>query len=234
MRLRPRSLFSNNVLRRFCRKESNARDTGTAVPTCAAHGSSRKQILGTDDADKRVTFDATTNTIRVDLTGIDTSKNEGAALLNDLVTSGNKYDLSVGPTAQTLAGAISLDPKDKKNKAAIDMVNLDNNPDDRYNTVKPPGKKDAARPAPGIDDEVAININGRSPRESSTSLKPATTESVVFHELAEAYAKVDHGKQYADAHQEAIDRETRLRDQRPSLKEHNPGSGPGDRVIIRR
>lgn len=193
-----------------------------------------RDILGTNDADKRLTFDATTNTIRVDLTGIDTSKNEGAALLNDLVTSGNKYDLSVGPTAQTLAGAISLDPKGKKNKTAIDMVNLDNNPDDRYNTVKPPRKRDAARPAPGIDDEVAMNISGRATRESSTNLKPATTESVVFHELAEAYAKVEHGKQYSDAHQEAIDRETRVRDQRPYLKDHNPGSGPGDRVIIKK
>ena len=36
------------------------------------------------------------------------------------------------------------------------------------------------------------------------------------------------------AHQAAIQREQKLRDQRPYLKENNPGSGPGDRVIIKR
>jgi hypothetical protein len=114
------------------------------------------------------------------------------------------------------------------------MVNLDNNPDDRFNMLRPPGKTDQSKPKKGIDDEVALNISGRAERLSFTNLKPALMESVVFHELAEAYGKVEHNKQYAAAHQEAIDRETRLREQRPYLRGHNPGSGPGETVIIRR
>jgi hypothetical protein len=57
--------------------------------------------------------------------------------------------------------------------------------------------------------------------------------TTTFHELAEAFAKVEGNKQYAEAHQVAIDRETRLRDQRPYLKDYNPGSGPGTRIIIK-
>jgi hypothetical protein len=93
---------------------------------------------------------------------------------------------------------------------------------------------DKERPKARIDDEVGFNIAGSSPRASDTSLKPAVIESVVFHELAEAYAKVEHNKQYADAHQEAIQREQKLHNERPYLRDHNPGSGPGDRVIIKK
>jgi len=65
-------------------------------------------------------------------------------------------------------------------------------------------------------------------------LKQAPDHTITFHELAEAYAKVEHNKQYALAHQEAMDRETRLRDQRPYLREYNPGSGPGNNIIIKK
>jgi RHS repeat-associated protein len=191
-------------------------------------------VLGTSDCSKRITYDAKTNTITVDVTGIDLSQNEGAALLNDLVASKNRYDLAIGSTVETLGGIISLDPKDKKNKTSTDMVNLDVNPDDRFNYRKPPGKVAKEKPKLGIDDQVAFNLAGRSPRVSDTKLKPATIESIIFHELAEAYAKIEHNKQYADAHQEAIQREQKLRNERPYLKDHNPGSGPGDRVIIKR
>jgi len=65
------------------------------------------------------------------------------------------------------------------------------------------------------------------------------TSSLAFHELAEAFAKIDGGKPYSDfqnrdivngitlaiglpqtgAHQEAVQREFKLRNQRPSLRE---------------
>ena len=211
--------------------------TGKILTLSGDANEARKQlcsVLGTSDCDKRITYDAKTNTITVDLTGIDLSKNEGAALLNDLVTSKNRYDLSIGSSVETLGGFISLDPKNKKNRSSQDTVNLDNNPDDRFNTLKPPGKTEKSKPKAGIDDQVAFNLTDQSKRESLTSLKPAVIESVIFHELAEAYAKVEHNKQYAAAHQEAIDRETKLRDQRPYLKAYNPGSGPGDNVIIKK
>jgi RHS repeat-associated protein len=191
-------------------------------------------ILGTQDADKRITYDAATNTLTVDLAGIDLTKNEGAALLNDVVTSKNRYDLSIGSTVETLGGTISLDPKDRRSPGR-DVVNLDNNPDDRFDYRRPPGKVDAEKPKKGIDDQVAFNLAGRSPRESITTRKPAALDSIIFHELAEAYAKVEHNKQYAAAHREAESREYRLREQRPNLREHNLGSGHfADRQIIRR
>ena len=79
------------------------------------------------------------------------------------------------------------------------------------------------------------SVSTRRPMcRSDTKLNPATEDSVAFHELAEAYAKVDHSKDYPDAHQDAIQREQKLRDQRPYLKKYNPGSGPGDHLYIKR
>jgi hypothetical protein len=88
-------------------------------------------------------------------------------------------------------------------------------------------KTDAFKPRNGVDRQIGFDPRVES--VSETQLKSATKSSTVFHELAEAYAKVEHGKKYAQAHQEAIDREKRLRDQRPYLKAHNPGAGPGDK-----
>ena len=55
----------------------------------------------------------------------------------------------------------------------------------------------------------------------------AVPYTVVFHELAEAYAKIDGGKggSYADGHNAALQREQTLRDQRPYLKQNNTGAG---------
>jgi len=106
-------------------------------------------------------------------------------------------------------------------------VNLDNSPDA---SGKP--KPDIFKPRKGVDDQVAINEKNQV--TSETNLKPATRGSVAFHELAEAYEKVDGGKPYASAHNDAAKREQKLRGQRPNLREHNPGSGPGDKVIIKR
>ena len=51
-----------------------------------------------------------------------------------------------------------------------------------------------------MDDQIAVNNLVHS--TSTTNLKPASTDAVIFHELAEAYAKVDHNKAYTGAHQE--------------------------------
>jgi hypothetical protein len=123
---------------------------------------------------------------------------------------------------QTAGGEIHVDH----------IANLDNNYDQRYDIRKPPGKVATEKPKAGIDDQVGLNPNANV--QTDTNLRKATEDSVAFHELAEAYSKVDHSKQYSEAHQEAIQREQKLRDQRPYLKEHNPGSGPGDRIIIKR
>jgi hypothetical protein len=85
-----------------------------------------------------------------------------------------------------------------------------------------------------IDDQIAFNFEWRDQHsESTTKLKLAPNWTTTFHELAEAYAKVEGNMQYAQAHQKAIDRETKLREQRPYLKDYNPGSGPGTNIIIK-
>jgi len=99
---------------------------------------------------------------------------------------------------------------------------------------------DTETPRKGVADQVGFNpADTRGVRQSLTNLQLAVPYTVVFHELAEAYAKVDGGmKTYDDAHGAAMKREDVLRDQRPYLKEHNPGSGgpPGHsdtKVIIK-
>ena len=186
------------------------------------------EILGTDDAVRRITFDEKTGIITVDLKGIDLAKNEGASLLNDVIGSEKVYGLTVGSSVESLGGQLSLIPT--KDNAYSTMANLDNNPDNRYSK----GKTDKDKPPKGFDDQIGINYDFRNKNSKSTTKLPqAPNFTVTFHELAEAYAKVEHGKQYAQAHQEAIDRETRLRDQRPYLKGYNPGSGPGTSIIIK-
>ncbi len=188
-------------------------------------------MIGTEDAAKRVTYDEKTGVITVDLNGIDLTKNEGASLLNDVINHKDAngkdvvYSLTVGESVETLAGQISLKPTAKDTKT---MVNLDNNPDNRYT------KTDKDKPPKGVDDQIGINYAYRDKNsESTTTLKQAPNWTVTFHELAEAYAKIKGNKQYADAHQEAINRETKLREQRPYLKDYNPGSGPGTKIIIK-
>src|SRR5580704_15889416 len=46
------------------------------------------------------------------------------------------------------------------------------------------------------------------------------------------YAKIDGSMDYSDAHDTAMARENRLRNERPSLTKYNPGSGPGDSYDI--
>ncbi len=205
--------------------------TGEALTISGNVDEIRRQLedmVGTEDAAKRISFDEKTGTITVDLTGIDLSTNEGAALLNDAISSKNVYDVSVGSSVESLGGQLSLTPT--KDNAYRSMVNLDNNPDDRFKK----GKSDNDKPKKGVDDQIGINFDWRNKHsESNTKLSLAPDWTTTFHELAEAYAKVEHGKQYAQAHQEAIDRETKLRDQRPYLKDYNPGSGPGTNIIIK-
>jgi len=81
--------------------------------------------------------------------------------------------------------------------------------------------------------------NPRIRHRSNTKLSLAEPYTVVFHELAEAYEKIDggHGDSYATSHNSAVVRENKLRDQRPNLRGHNPGSGgpangPADSTMI--
>jgi RHS repeat-associated protein len=172
----------------------------------------------------RITYDEKTNTITVDLTGIDLSQNEGASLVSQLVDSSNVYNLTLGDSVQTAGGPLSLgkDP----------IANLDRNPDSRNGK----GKSATDLPPGGVDSIVGINPAGARFRDSQGRL--VGLSSLIFHELAEAYSKVDGGKPYSDfqplylvggttlqlglpergAHNDAVRRELQLRAQRPNLQ----------------
>jgi len=191
-----------------------------------------QEILGTDDAEKRIHFDKETNTITVNFSGIDFEKNEGASLLNDVIRSAKVYDVAIGSSVETLGGQLSLVPTTKNGVFSGNRIaNLDNNPDNRLLQAK----KAIERPKKGVDDQIGINVDfKRKYGVSETTSQPALDYTVTFHELAEAYAKVDKNMQYGQAHNAAENREKRLREQRPYLKGHNPGTGQGDVIIIKK
>jgi len=103
------------------------------------------EMLGTSDCASRISYNSKTNTITVDMNGIDLAQNEGASLLNNLVSSSNLYDLTIGSEYMTAAGKMSLNDA---------IANLNNAADPiQYRS----GRPDSRRPATGIDSLVAIN-----------------------------------------------------------------------------
>jgi RHS repeat-associated protein len=164
------------------------------------------QIAG--DACNRLKIDEKTGNVAFDTTGLDLSKNEGAALINDLVTSTNTYEFSEGPTVETANGPQKVDF----------IMNLPAFGDQRQ----------IGLPVAGASDVVALFLNNPNiTKISNTNLKVALDYTVAFHELAEAYAKIEGGKggHYEAGHNAAHQREMTLRDQRPYLKEYNTGAG---------
>lgn len=152
--------------------------------------------------------------VSIDFSGIDLSKNEGAKLLNQLTGSSNVYQLSVSEQIDARSGTRAL--------TGI-LENLDRNRDERYTK----GKPDSELPPTGIDDVVGILPKVIS--ISSTNRLAPPLWLIAFHELAEAYAKIDGGKQYGGtrgAHQESLDREAILRGQRTGLSAYNLGGVP--------
>ena len=166
------------------------------------------QIVGQDNC-SRITVDDKTGVVTFDTKDLDLSKNEGAALVSDLVNSKNTYEFSEGPTVQT----------DKGPRKIIHIIeNLPSFGD----------QPQIGKPRTGVSDVVALYFNNPNvTRVSNTDLKVALNFTVAFHELAEAYEKIDGGKgaSYEAGHNAALQREEKLRDQRPYLKEYNHGAG---------
>ena len=194
-----------------------------ALPTNKSNAfADLQQIAG--DAASRLSMDAKTGVISFDTKDLDLSKNEGASLVNDLVGSKNTYDFSIGPTVMTDKGPVKID---------YIIANLPSFGD----------QPKVGNPPSGISDIVAFYFdNPKVTRGSNTNLKVAPEWTVVFHELAEAYEKIDggNGGSYATGHNAALQRELKLRDQRPYLKEHNTGAGgpanspnPEGKIIIK-
>lgn len=164
------------------------------------------------DAKDRLSMDATTGVVSFDNTDLDLSKNEGASLVNDLVGSKNTYDFSVGPTIMTDKGPVRVD------RISNDRANLPTFGDQRQ----------LGNPPAGVSDILALNYDDPNiTHVSHTNLQVAPEWVAAFHELAEAYEKIDGGKggSYAAGHNAALQREMTLRDQRPYLKQYNTGAG---------
>jgi RHS repeat-associated protein len=142
--------------------------------------------------------------------------NEGVNLLANLINSQYHYDFHVGDSIPTAGGYVGLDG-DKRGSIE---GNLDNKPDKNGNQ-----KPATSRPPAGVDDEVAINPNYKGKFGSDNKLGTSPLWTLAFHELAEAYAKIDGSMAYLGAHAVAAARENILRDERPNLKTFNPGAG---------
>ena len=138
------------------------------------------------------------------------SSNEGLLLLVQMTRGSYRYRLHLGRQAATAGGEV----------AVPGSVNLDNNFDSRINPYRRLGKKmDVERPPYGFDGLVAINPEARWFNLPSNRL--VQVGNITFHELVEAYAKVELGYEYLPtmafpgAHNIAIEREMRLKEQRP-------------------
>jgi hypothetical protein len=138
------------------------------------------------------------------------SSNEGLLLLVQLTQGAYRYRLHLGRQAPTAGGDVVVNGS----------VNLDNNFDSRINPYRRLSKKmEVERPPHGFDSLVAINPEARWFNLPSNRL--VQVGNITFHELVEAYAKVGLGYEYLPttafpgAHNSAIEREMRLKKQRP-------------------
>ena len=92
----------------------------------------------------------------------------------------------------------------------------------------PANQTKGPNPPPGVSDILGLYLNNPNlTRTSNTKFGVAPEWTVAFHELAEAYEKIDGGKggSYQDGHNAAYDRELTLRNQRPYLTQYNMGAG---------
>jgi hypothetical protein len=171
-------------------------------------------IAGMDNCSR---ISITGNVVSFDTKDLDLSANEGAFLIDQLIHSTYVYDFSYGPKVKT-AG---------KSKDVEFVSNIPAFPDqmENYRAKRLPAE---IFPADGIDAQIALYYNPKKmAQKSRTKLKPSEPWTAAFHELAEAFSKIDGmSYYYARGHNyDAMRRERALRDQRPYLKEYNYGSG---------
>jgi len=138
------------------------------------------------------------------------ASNEGLLLLVQLAEGSYRYLLHIGNQIPTHGKMVEISGG----------INLDNNFDSRINPYRKHGKKLAEeRPPEGFAALVGLNPVARWFNLSTHGWVPAG--EITLHELAEAHAKVALGLDYLDqgssagAHALALDRERRLKAQRP-------------------
>lgn len=141
------------------------------------------------------------------------SSNEGLLLIIQIAEGGHRYRLHIGAQAPTRGKPIEVSAG----------TNLDNNYDSRINPHrKHSAKLDIERPPEGFESLVGLNPNTLWLNLRTNSL--VNPGEITFHELAEAHAKLELGLDYLDqgsrsgAHALALEREQRLKSQRPGAE----------------
>jgi hypothetical protein len=136
--------------------------------------------------------------------------NEGLLLLVQLTQARHRYRLHIARQAPTRGAEVEV----------TGGLNLDNNFDSRINPHRRSGTKlDNERPPDGFDSLVAINPVACWFNQLTNQVVPAG--HIIFHEMAEAHAKLELGLDYLGdagrpgAHDVALQREQRLKSQRP-------------------
>ncbi|MBI3650187.1 MAG: SPOR domain-containing protein [Acidobacteria bacterium] len=136
--------------------------------------------------------------------------NEGLLLVVQLTQGNFRYRLHLGQKVATGGDEVVV----------TGSMNLDNNFDSRINPYRRAFKKlEVEKPPCGFDSLIAINPEARWFNLRTNRL--VQVGNITFHELAEAYAKVELGYEYLPkearpgAHNSAIEREVRLQAQRP-------------------
>lgn len=138
------------------------------------------------------------------------TSNEGLLLLVQISEGRYTYLFNIGRQSPTAGRPVET----------TGSINLDNNVDSRINPYRKNGKKlDDERPPQGFDSLIGLNPVARWFNLSTNSWVQGG--EIVFHELAEAHAKLEFGLDYLDqgfrpgAHAKALQREARLKSQRP-------------------
>jgi hypothetical protein len=136
--------------------------------------------------------------------------NEGLLLLVQMSEGQYRYLLHIGRQAPTKGGAVEVSGS----------INLDSNYDSRINPYRKQGRKlDIETPPAGFDSLIAMNTVARWFNLRVNRMVPVA--HILFHEMAEAYAKLHAGLDYLvqgshpGAHNIALERERRLYEQRP-------------------
>jgi hypothetical protein len=136
--------------------------------------------------------------------------NEGLLLLVQMSEGQYRYLLHIGRQAPTRGGMVDV----------TGSINLDSNYDSRINPYRKNGRKlDIETPPAGFDSLIAMNTVARWFNLRVNRMVPVA--HILFHEMAEAYAKLHAGLDYLvqgphpGAHNIALERERRLYEQRP-------------------
>ncbi|MCZ7651661.1 MAG: RHS repeat-associated core domain-containing protein [Thermoanaerobaculia bacterium] len=151
-------------------------------------------------------------TVTVTATKDELAANEALNLFNDMASSEKTYGAYVGTALPALGGSIALGTAAGKRLT----FNVSTTPDTRQaqQLLPPIGFAGVAGVFAGIAD-VATGVDS----------EPAHRPSALFHELAENYLRTEKMMQWKEAHPGAIERENRLRSQRPEFRHYVLGAG---------